>query len=83
MVFIDAIVVLVIASGLFTLITQLVRGRHRRMELREARDFQLRQLVAAKEVVSLLMLDEDNAAKVFLQLEKELRAKGKLPEHGT
>lgn len=80
---IDAIVILVIASGLFTLITQLVRGRSRRVELREARDFQLRQLVAAKEVVSLLMLDEDNAAKVFLQLEKELRAKGKLPEHGT
>jgi len=81
MLIVDALVILGIASGLFWLITTLLRGRARRLEIRDARDFQIRQLTAAKEVVQLLMLDEDNAVKVFQQLEKELRTKGKPPPH--
>ncbi len=79
MLIVDALVVLGILSAVVWTITTALRTRAKRIEKREDREFQIKQLVAAKDVVQLLMLDEDNAAKVYLQLEKDLRAKGKLP----
>lgn len=78
MLIVDALVILGVISCIAWLITLGLRNRAKRLELRESREFQLKQLVAAREVLSLLLLDEDNAVKVFQQLEKELSARGKL-----
>ena len=78
MLVVDAIFILGIVGFFVWLLTFVLRGRAKRLELREAREFQLKQLVASREVVSLLLLDEDNAIRIFQQLEKELMSKGKL-----
>lgn len=78
MLIVDALVILSVISCLVWLITLGLRNRAKRLELREAREHQLKQLVAAREVVSVLLLDEQNAIRVFEQLEKELTTKGKL-----
>lgn len=79
MLVIEAFVILGVVGGLVWLLTTLLRNRALRLEKRDEREHQIRQLTAAKELAQLLLLDEDNAIKVFQQLEKELRAKGKLP----
>lgn len=75
----EALVILGVVGAVVWLLTNLLRNRALRQEKRDEREHQIRQLMAAKELAQLVLLDEDNAIKVFQQLEKELRAKGKLP----
>lgn len=83
MVIIDAIVILAILSFLGTLLGTLLKNRARRIERRENQEFQLKQLTAAKEVIAVMMLDEENAVRIYQQLERELRSKNKLPPTDT